>query len=173
MVAPETSCLPCRIQRNRWAERLVAVVNNQVNKSARIAAATSRRNEGRDRYRGTQKKGQRPHSVLNAEDVAWAAESFDAFRAGLIELAKPEVAAWRRHELEQVKAATANQGQRAQRHIGDVIDRLVGGGRSTAKCLGDEHAFEAGARACVCGEVAAPDPADGHVRKRHGRRDGE
>lgn len=165
---PATTCVACRIRRNRWPSRPVAEVDTVVDKSARIAAATSRRNEGRDRYRGQQRRGQRPHAALNAEDVKMAAETFAAFRAGLEVLARPEAKLWRRAERDQVAAATASQGERTQRHIGDVLDRLAARPRG-GRCSGDEHAFDPGARACVCGEVAAPD----HVTQRHGRRDGE
>lgn len=154
------------------ASGVKTMVKSADDKAARIAAATSRRNEGRDRYRGTGKKGQRPHSVLNAEDVKMAAESFDAFRAGLIVLGSEEAKLWRRAEREHVAAATANQGERTQRHIGDVLERLVGGSRAAIRCAGEAHAFELGAQACVCGEVAAPERA-GHVKQRHGRRGGE
>lgn len=99
-----------------------------------------------------------------------ALQNFEAFSAGLAVLASPEAALWRRAEREHVVAATANQGERAQRHIGDVLERLVTRPRGAARCAGDVHAYEPGARACVCGEVAAD--MDGHVQKRHGRRDG-
>jgi hypothetical protein len=158
------------VRRNRWAAVPVAGLDTGLDKSARIAAATSRRNEGRDRYRGQQRRGQRPNSLLNAEDVAMANSRFEAFKAGLGALASPAAEQWRRGERAQVVAEIVCQGERTQRHIGDVIERLVSRPRGAARCSGDVHAYEPGARACICGEVAAD--LDGHVQKRHGRRDG-
>lgn len=167
-----TWCKAHRLTNRRFSKLLGAVesvVESADEKASRIAAATSRRNEGRDRYRGQQRRGQRPHATLNAEDVAMAADRFEAFRAGLEVLASPDARLWRRAERDHVVAATLNQGELTQRHIGDVLDRLAGRPRGAVRCSSGEHVYEPGARACVCGEVAAAD----HFQKRHGRRDGE
>ncbi len=120
-------CTAHRIERNRLNALRFATtagVDNRVEKSERIAAATRTHGDGRTRYHGTGKRGQQPAAVLNQQDAGMARECFGAFLAGVEVLAGARDAhrGWR----DSVQRATANRGEQARRHIGDVIERLMG-----------------------------------------------
>jgi hypothetical protein len=122
VAAGETSCLACRIRRRRV--KPLGGVHNDVHKHERIAARTATHADGRTRYHGQQRRGQQTHAQLNAQDVEMASECFDSFKAGLALIESAEVKALPRVQRDDVKAATAHQGERVGRHIDAVLERL-------------------------------------------------
>lgn len=118
-------CTGDRLKRNRInALRLVAGVDIGVEKTERIAAATRKDDDGRIRYRGQMKRGQQPRPQLNRQDLGMAKECFHAFAAGIELLATDDARTWPSGDRESVEKATANRGARAQRHVGDILERL-------------------------------------------------
>jgi len=117
-------CRKCAIERAELAKLNLPPEITDTEKAARIAAATWIDPDGRVRYRGQMKRGQQPHSELNKQDFQWTDECLRAFKAGVRLLDDPLSKDWDREERARVKAATANQGERAARHIGDVVQRL-------------------------------------------------
>lgn len=121
-----TSCLPCRIKRNRVraADGGVRVAVHDGGRSAAIAAATRKDPDGRTRYHGQQRRGQQTHTQLNAQDLRMATDSWEAFCAGVTILAGEDVKEWHRGKVDSMKIATASQGERCGRHIDDILERL-------------------------------------------------
>ncbi|HEU4727668.1 MAG TPA: hypothetical protein VFT22_07260 [Kofleriaceae bacterium] len=120
-----TSCLPCRIRRHR-IRSADGGVNTGVNqgREARIAARTVTHSDGRTRYHGQSRRGQQPAAQLNQQDAELAAECFATFREGLALIETDDVKALPRVQRDGVKSAVAHQGDRAIRHIEDVLERL-------------------------------------------------
>lgn len=121
---PYKPCTGCAIERDQVEKLKLPPETADTEKAARIAAATWVDPDGRVRYRGKMRRGQQPHSELNTQDLQWAEECYRAFKAGVRLLDDPSTKDWDREERARVKAATANQGERAARHIGDVVQRL-------------------------------------------------
>lgn len=117
-------CTAHRIARNRISALHAGGVENHVEKSVRIALATHKDPTNRTRYHGQQRRGPQTHAQLNAQDVGMADQSYQAFKAGLTLIGSDEAKTWTRGERERVVAATANQGERACRHVDDVLERL-------------------------------------------------
>jgi len=117
-------CKAHRIARNRISALYICGVENHVEKSERIAAATRTHEDGRTRFHGQQRRGQQAHAQLNRQDLEMADQSYTAFKVGVTLLGADEAKVWPRGEVERVKAATASQGERATRHVDDVLERL-------------------------------------------------
>jgi hypothetical protein len=120
-------CTAHRIERNRLNALRVAMAgggDTGVEKTERIAAATRKDDDGRIRYRGQMKRGQQPRPQLNRQDLGMAKECFQAFAAGIELLATDDARSWPSGDRESVEKATANRGARAQRHVGDILERL-------------------------------------------------
>ena len=98
-------------------------VQNGVDKSARIAAATRTHADGRTRYHASGKRGSQPAEKLDAEDINWARAALSAGEAGLQMLATEQVKAMPRIQREDVKHAALHQIARAQGHLEDVLER--------------------------------------------------
>lgn len=120
-----TSCLACRIARRRLRaddERVHPDVS--LNRAARIAARTVVDATGRTRYHGRARRGQQTHAELNAEDLEMAVQSFRAFTTGVHRLADPETKDLPRAQLDELRKATAHQGQRTSDNIDPILERL-------------------------------------------------
>lgn len=122
-MAGGTSCLGCRVRRNRVPETLAGVYT-VVDKEHRIASRTVTHSDGRTRYHGRGRRGQQTHAELNAQDLDMADESYRAFRAGVKLLGSAEAKTWTRAELESVRNATAHQGQRTSDSIDPILERI-------------------------------------------------
>jgi hypothetical protein len=118
-----TSCLGCRVRRNR-IRAADGGVKQGVNTDAAIAARTRTGADGRTRYHGQGKRGQQPKAQLNHQDVRHARQDFDGFEAGVLLMASPQAETWSRGERERIEIATATLGNRATGRIDDVLERL-------------------------------------------------
>jgi len=119
----DTSCLRCRVVRNRLS-KVTPPEAVTVAKSVRLAAATRTHADGRERYHGQQRRGQQTHAALNRQDIQMASESFAAFRTALALLDSDEAKAWPRGERQHFAAAAASHGERVGRHLDDVLERI-------------------------------------------------
>lgn len=120
-----TSCLACRIRRNRIKSSdggvRLGVYPEPIDQ---IAARTRIGADGRTRYHGQAKRGQQPRAQLNRQDMRHARQDFDGFEAGVLLMASDAAEAWTRGERERVEQATASLGERASGRIDDVLERL-------------------------------------------------
>ncbi len=165
--AGERTCSACRIRRRRKplsAER----VNNDVNKRARIAAATRTHGDGRTRYHASGKRGSQPTEKLDAEDLLWARNAITIGEDALKMLLTPAVQQLPRIQREDVKHAALHQLIRAQGHLGDVIKRRGGQSADRLRDLQAE-VDRLEERLAALGDTGRA----GHTKQRHGRRDGE
>lgn len=121
-----TACLGCRIKRNR-VKISDGGLDVDLERAARIAAATSRDIEGRNgrvRYRGQQKRGQQPKYQLNVQDLRHVKEDFTTFERAINILAKPETQQMHASDRVEVERNTAEVGERMIRRTGDILERL-------------------------------------------------
>lgn len=98
-----------------------------VERSAAIAAATSRDIEGRNgrvRYRGQQKRGQQPKWQLNLQDVRHVHEDFVTFEQAIRILASPTGRQMHASDRETAERKTAEVGHSMVRRTGDILERL-------------------------------------------------
>lgn len=123
VVAPETSCVPCRIRRGRLAGVNPPTLLSEDERAARIASATVKGEDGRLRYHGQRKRGSQPVLQLDDQDVALTLESI---RAGQIGLHLYEQAVAARAPIiqrEDLKSAALHQLSRAQDHLDEILGR--------------------------------------------------
>lgn len=145
-VAGGTSCLACRIRRNRLNGTTVDGIGNAVDnrKAARIAAATVKGEDGRLRYHGQKKKGMQPAIQLDDQDIGYARDMLDSGQAGLHLYEEAVAARAPRFQRDDIKSAALYQVNRAIGHLENVLEH---------------RGFF--------------DDRPGHARQRHGRREGE
>lgn len=154
----EYSCLAHRVARDRLSGVKPSGVNNAVNKSERVAAATRKDADGRIRHHGQMKRGNQPHGQLNRQDVGFARVAMAAGEAGLDLCETVEVKAMPRIQREDVKRAALHQLERARGHIADVLERCGHTKQKHgARCSETGHVFVVGRLSCNCGAVAAPE----------------
>lgn len=145
-VAGGTSCLACRIRRNRLGGVPGAGVGNAVcnDRAARVAAATVKGADGRLRYHGQKKRGMQPAIQLDDQDVGYARDVLESGQTGLHLYEEAVEARAPRFQRDDIKSAALHQINRAIGHLENVLER---------------RGFFA--------------DRPGHVRTRHGRREGE
>lgn len=93
-------------------------------RSAQIAAATSKDSDGRVRYRGQQKRGQQPKWQLNLQDVRHVRMDFETFEKAVRILATPEARQRHAGDREKVEREAAVVGGSMIRRTDDILERL-------------------------------------------------
>lgn len=129
-----TWCKRHRIARNRLGIARPAGVQVGVQKSERIASRTVKGEDGRVRYHGQKRRGQQTHAQLDEQDLGFARREIKRGETGLetyaAETARSKAGdpqAMPRIQRDGIRSDALGYLERAQRHLGDVVDRHGGG----------------------------------------------
>lgn len=98
-------------------------LDTDLDKRARIAAATRAHEDGRTRYHGQKKRGNQPHAQLDAQDRESAQRQIAAGFARLEAYRGPEVQALPRIQRESVKRQALQEIDHGSRFLEDVLER--------------------------------------------------
>lgn len=119
-----TSCLGCRVRRNRIKPTDGGVQPGVYpGRDQQIAARTRTGADGRTRYHGQGKRGQQPRAQLIGQDIRYAREGIAAAEAGYALLDTDEVKQLPRIQRDDVGKAADHQLERVIGHLEDVLER--------------------------------------------------
>lgn len=117
-------CMGCRLLDRCDLPSTSVADGVSVDRSAKIAAATSKDPDGRTRYRGQQKRGQQPKWQLNLQDLRHCSEDWAQFVEGLQKLGGEGALKMHRSDYHSAEIAVAKVGDRVSRRMDDILERL-------------------------------------------------